>query len=60
MTALVFLTTFPFRLMGTGARVLGEASRLTLVLGLVMALDLVMFGLARLGVRRGAKTGDGT
>ena len=56
MTALVFLTTFPFRLMGTGARVLGEASRLTLVLGLVMALDLVMFGLARLGVRRGAKT----
>jgi len=42
--------------MGTGARVLGEASRLTLVLGLVMALDLVMFGLARLGVRRGAKT----
>ena len=60
MTALVFLTTFPFRLMGTGARVLGEAARLALILTLVVALDLATFGLARLGVRRGAKTGDGT
>jgi len=56
MTALVFLTTFPFRLMGTGARVLGEAARLALILTLVVALDLATFGLARLGVRRGAKT----